>query len=308
MRGSDPLLLGETVSRETLRSCWTTRGLLRPTNGVSSPEISEPFDDALLFCALRPIRTNYLPDPRESERLRRSTRFFLDDCDPLARSFRMPTTTVVGGSITPTPHRRTSRSIRPRRDTAMRSRSISSGADDPLIATSRPPGRISGADHDAKRSSGATARDVTTSARPTSARTARSSARPLTTVTSSPRDVTTSSRNVVRRSNGSTSVMRRSGRANASGIPGRPAPLPMSMTYSPSAITSPRTPEFTMCRSHKRGTSRGPIRPRVMPSVASISRYRIASSSRSLNTAWADGGGEGSAPPSGAALSLSCFT
>ena len=88
----------------------------------------------------------------------------------------------------------------------------------PFIATRAPVGATSGIDQPSSRSRGATARDVTTSnvRSPCSA-----SARPRTTSTwSSPRVATTSSRNVVRRSSGSTSVIRRSGRAMASTRPG----------------------------------------------------------------------------------------
>ena len=43
----------------------------------------------------------------------------------------------------------------------------------------------------------------------------------------------TSRRKSLRRNSGSIRVTRKSGRANANGIPGRPAPLPMSAICSP---------------------------------------------------------------------------
>ena len=53
-----------------------------------------------------------------------------------------------------------------------------------------------------------------------------------------PSSSTTSCRNSLRRSSGSISVTRRSGRANANGIPGSPAPLPMSAIRSPWSSSS----------------------------------------------------------------------
>ena len=97
---------------------------------------------------------------------------------------------------------------------------------------------------------------------------ASASARPRTTVTrSSPRSPTTSSRNVVRRRSGSTRVTVTSGRAMASTSPGRPAPDPMSHTRAPAGTTSASTAQLSRCRSHSRGTSRGPSRPRTVPGI-----------------------------------------
>ena len=109
---------------------------------------------------------------------------------------------------------------------------ISSSARSPLIASIRPPARSSGMLHLVSLSNDATALETTASISPTCCRTDRSSARPRTIVTSRPSSSTTSRRNSLRRSSGSMSVTRRSGRANANGIPGRPAPLPMSAIRS----------------------------------------------------------------------------
>ena len=59
---------------------------------------------------------------------------------------------------------------------------LSSSARSPLIANIRPPGRSSGTLHFVSLSSEATARETTASISPTCCRTARSSARPRTTV------------------------------------------------------------------------------------------------------------------------------
>ena len=75
-------------------------------------------------------------------------------------------------------------------------------------------------------------------------RTALSSALPRTTPNDKPRAVATSDRKVVRRSLGSTRVMTRSGRAIANGMPGRPAPLPISTTRSPGPMSSPTAALF----------------------------------------------------------------
>ena len=101
----------------------------------------------------------------------------------------------------------------------------------PSSPPARPPGRPAAWTTRSSRSSGATARDVTTS----NVRSpCRSSARPRTTSTwPAPASATTSSRKVVRRSSGSTRVTRRSGRAIASTSPGSPAPEPMSQTVAP---------------------------------------------------------------------------
>ncbi len=170
--------------------------------------------------------------------------------------------------------------------------SISATADCPFIATIAPVGATSGIDQRSSRSNGATAREVTTSKVRTPA---SSSARPRTTSTfSRPRSATTSLRKTVRRSSGSTSTKDRSGRAMASTRPGRPAPEPMSATDAPSGRTSPRSAQFKMWRSHRRGTSRGPISPRTTPASASHSAYRSANSNRSdANTLRAESGTEG---------------
>src|SRR5690625_5053641 len=62
----------------------------------------------------------------------------------------------------------------------------------------------------------------------------------------------------------------RSGRMIASTIPGSPAPDPTSATVPLSGRRDPTAAEFKMCRRHSRGTSRGPISPRSLPSSASI--------------------------------------
>ena len=64
---------------------------------------------------------------------------------------------------------------------------------------------------------------------------------------------------------------RRSGRASANGIPGRPAPEPMSTTRAPCGTSSATTAQLSTCRSQIRGASRGPISPRSTPSVTRCS-------------------------------------
>jgi hypothetical protein len=187
-------------------------------------------------------------------------------------------TTVVGGSIMPSPHRAMTGSEPPSRAIASRCSATSSAAEAPLSARSRPPMAVRGKHQPASRSSGATARAVTTSAA-TGGPPARSSARPRTTVTvaSRPSVVTTSDRKAVRRASGSTRAIRRSGRATASTIPGKPAPDPTSTTEAPKGIMLDITAQLIKCRSQMRGASRGPIRPRTTPSVTSSSAYRTAS-------------------------------
>ena len=75
----------------------------------------------------------------------------------------------------------------------------------------------------------------------------------------------------VRRSIGSTRTISTSGRAIPNGTPGRPAPLPTSITRSPESSNSPSTALLRMWRSHNRSASRGPSRPRSTPIVASAS-------------------------------------
>ena len=148
-----------------------------------------------------------------------------------------------------------------------RPQSSSSSALAPLSARRRPPGRVRGRHQPASRSSGATARAVTTSARTPAA--AAVSARSRRTVTFfSSRSARISSSQVVRRSSGSSRVTSRSGRARASGMPGSPAPEPTSISVASGGTSSATTAQLRTCRSHRRGTSRGPIRPRSTPDVA----------------------------------------
>ena len=146
----------------------------------------------------------------------------------------------------------------------------------PFIATSAPVGATSGIDQPSSRSSGATAREVTTSnvRSPCSA-----SARPRTTSTV-----------VERRARRPPPRGRWSGAAAArpaspAGPGGRsPAPARAGRRRSrcrtpwrPRGISSASTAQFSRCRSQSRGASRGPISPRTTPSVASSSAYRSAS-------------------------------
>jgi hypothetical protein len=226
--------------------------------------------------AIYPLRVLLCPEPRSPARP-------AERPEPAARAdgfgrggttFRSRTisTTVAGGSMTPTPQRTTTGSEPPSRAIAVRCSVTSSAADAPFSANSRPPTAASGRHQPASRSSGATARAVTTSAA-TGGSPARSSARPRTTVTveSRPSAVTASDRKAVRRASGSTRVIMRSGRATASTIPGKPAPDPTSTTEAPTGIISDITAQLSMCRSHTRGASRGPISPRTTPSVISSS-------------------------------------
>ena len=133
----------------------------------------------------------------------------------------------------------------------------------------------------ASRSSGATARAVTTSAPPSARRTAGSSARPRSDgdVRQPRAGPDASSRNAARRASGSSSVSARSGagerRAGSRAGRRRCRRRP---TRAPAGISSATTAELSRCRSHSRGTSRGPIRPRTVPSVASSCAYATARS------------------------------
>ena len=80
------------------------------------------------------------------------------------RASRTISTTVVGGSMRPTPHSRTTGVAPPSRPTASRCSATSSAAEAPLSASSRPPIAARGKHQPASRSSGATARAVTMSA------------------------------------------------------------------------------------------------------------------------------------------------
>src|SRR5689334_1119005 len=160
------------------------------------------------------------------------------------------------------------------------------------MASSSPPGPTSGIAQPSRRSSGASALAVTTSKtwRPCS-----SSARLRTTSTfDSARSSTTSSRNVVRRSNGSTRVMWQSGRTSARTRPGSPAPEPRSTTVAPSGIRAASPAQLRRCRSQSRGASRGPISPRSTPGPASSSAYRWARSKPSPKAPRASAGAGGS--------------
>ena len=207
---------------------------------------------------IQPLRALPRPDlPSDVERRpgRAAPRDDLDRGDTTSRSWTM-STTVVGGSTRPTPHSRTTGAAPPSRPTASRCSAISSAAEAPLSASSRPPIAVRGKHQPASRSRGATARAVTMSAGaidpapPAEARAARSlggspthsSALARSTVTAPvrPRVVTASARKAIRRASGSTSVTERSGRATASTIPGKPAPDPTSTTEAPMGSIPPR--------------------------------------------------------------------
>lgn len=201
--------------------------------------------------------------------------------------------TAVGCVSTPAPHCTTSMSRQPRRCSTELCSASSIAADEPFRASNRPPGFSSGRHHLTNRSKGATARAVTQSAFPISATIADSSARPRTTrtVPANWSFCTASSRNATRRCRGSINSTRRSGRRMAIARPGSPAPLPTSITRAPGGSRSVTIAQLSRWRSHSRGTSRGPIRPRVKASVARSCTKRRARPSRSRKTDSASAGG-----------------
>jgi hypothetical protein len=189
----------------------------------------------------------------------------------LSVSRRVTTTMVVGTASTSVPHRSTTGCEPLARVTAAPSRATSSSALSPLSATSWPPCRSRGKLHAQSFASGATARAMTTSVPASCCLMAGSSARPRTTLADSARVSTTSVNHATRRAIGSRSVTSRSGLAIARGTPGRPAPDPRSTTRAPSGMADAMTAELRMCRSQRRSTSRGPIKPRSTPTAASSS-------------------------------------
>ncbi len=246
---------------------------------------------ARLACRSSAPRRPLPPSPRADERER------------TARSRR------VGSSTRPAPHVTTSTSRQPWESRSLRAACNSSRIREPRSASMTPPGRVIGSSTAPSCAKGATARATDTSKTRRGGRSAKSGARPRTTVTCSSRPscATTSPRNRHLRSIGSSRVTRRSGRASARGIPGRPAPLPTSTTSGgwpgePAAsgaaagMASASTAQLRRCRSHSRPVSRGPIRPRSTPAVASSSEYRTASGRRAPKTV-AAADGTGSTPP-----------
>ena len=186
---------------------------------------------------------------------------------------RRITMTVVGDASKSTPHNTTCWSTPPSRPIASRCSSSSCAPRRPFSANRCPPGFRSGKHHAAKRSSGATARAVTQATGATRRMTARSSARPRTTLTrpANANAATASLRNVTRRAMGSTRSMRRSGRAQARTMPGSPAPDPMSTTRAARGSNSLTTAQFNRCRSQIRDASCGPSSPRSTPDDVSNS-------------------------------------
>jgi hypothetical protein len=196
---------------------------------------------------------------------------------------RTTSTTVVGSARRRSPHDRVTAAPAPSRISAAPCAFSSAAALAPFRASSRPPMAVRGRHHPASRSSGATARAVTMSARgsfPT-----HSSARARTTVVRArPSAATASDKKAERRASGSTRVTVRSGRATASTIPGKPAPEPTSTTVAPTGTNSVIAAQLSRCRSQIRGASRGPMSPRTTPSVTSSSAYCEASASRPPNS------------------------
>ena len=90
-----------------------------------------------------------------------------------------------------------------------------------------------------------------------------------------PRSATTSSRKVVRRSSGSTSVTRRSGRRIATTRPGQPrTAADVADRGALRHAARSATAQLSRCRSHSRGTSRGPISPRTVACAGQPARVR----------------------------------
>ena len=145
----------------------------------------------------------------------------------------------------------------------------------PFSATRVPPSSSSGNVQRASLSIRATARAVTNGARrrPGTLRPGRGGRCTL----SSPSSATVATAT----SCGAASAPRggrpgRDGRS-ASARPGRPAPEPTSTMVAPSGNASWTTAQLSTCRSHSRGTSRGPIRPWLTPVSARIPANRSAS-------------------------------
>jgi hypothetical protein len=208
-------------------------------------------------------------------------------------SARVTDTTSTGAAVPGTAHRRIRGSRPPARRTESRCVANSSAALLPFIASNCPLGLSNGRHHLTSRSSGATARAVTQADPPTASITAASSARPWTTRTcpARPSVATASARNSVRRLSDSTRSTRRSGRRTASTRPGRPAPDPTSTTRAPAGKRSLTTAQLIRCRSQIRAASRGPSKPRSIPTVVRTSAKHSASGRRSPKS-WAAESGQ----------------
>ena len=138
----------------------------------------------------------------------------------------------------------------------------------PSAPAATPPGLTNGRHQPASRSSGATARAVTTSTagmrrgaapRPAPGRTTTLGRAPSS---ATPRQEGRAAQQ--RLDQGHPQVGPDAARAPD---PGRPAPVPTSHTARPAGTSSATTAQFSRCRSHSRGTSRGPISPRSTPAV-----------------------------------------
>ena len=240
-----------------------TRGLPRSLGGASMFHVkhrcARPRSGAARPCLRRPVHRRLLPARADrpvrrlsAPRAARRPRWRADSNSPRHISppshRRHPTTPSHADARRPRP-----RLARPSAPTSGRRGAAAAGTTSSTCPATRP---------------------LATSRRrppPARCRTARSSARPRTTVTSRPRSSTTSRRKSLRRSSGSISVTRRSGRANASGIPGSPAPLPMSATRivrveqfgDGRAVQQVALPQPVRLRA-------GPISPRSTPAPARI--------------------------------------
>ena len=152
------------------------------------------------------------------------------------------------------------------RATARRRRSRRA-TDRPFIATSAPVGATSGIDQPSSRSSGATARDVTTSNVRRSVQLLGATAHDLDVVEPELADHLVEERRAPqqRLDQRHRDVGARDRHHHAR--EGR-RPCRCRTRSTPSGIASPSTAELSTCRSHSRSASRGPIRPRTTPSVA----------------------------------------
>lgn len=177
--------------------------------------------------------------------------------------------------------------------TAAAAAASSSAARAPFMKSISPPDRSNGAVSGINRRSAVTALAVTWSR---SAGTMASSARDRMTDTfPSPNRRLSSRSHSTLRSIGSMRTNCTSGRAMANTIPGSPAPLPTSPT-NPGLSRGATSAQLRMWRDQSRGSSSGPINPRISPCSASCRVKSRASSSCGPNRSAAPGGSGSKSP------------
>ena len=232
----------------------------------------------------RPPETGSGPTHRSSGRVLTHARPpclrpVLDGSQPIPAAGPRTTRTTVVADDPGTDDVTTSALARHRRSSASAA-AISSAADDPFIASSWPPSATRGIAHASSFGRAASARGGDHVETPPLGPLLRPLADHLDRLQAEPRRRPRRGRPPGEPSARPGSPADRGARSPGPARGGR-RPSRGRPRWRPTGTRGASRPQLTRCRSHSAGTSRGPIRPRVTPSVARKSAYASSSGSRS---------------------------